>query len=255
LINGKAAMITLKCVEFTVSLITFLLVYFFSTTLAGFFRALVAKKMGDDTAQQAGFLTLNPFAHVDLLGLAFLCLTYFGWSKFVPINSHNIDGSIRSLGIKTGWRIPKLLCAYFSDSFVYFFIAFSSLIFLILLFGPEILFVAASMLSCPGRMSHLFIARTFHDHASLTIVIGFILIVLASLCIIIGILDSIINSCHLGLALLAERSPESAMHYGYIAILAPIILILCCAGKLRLIVTALMLYGGWFVARLLGLVG
>ena len=32
-------------------------------TFRGFFKALVAKLMGDDTPRQEGFLTLNPIAH------------------------------------------------------------------------------------------------------------------------------------------------------------------------------------------------
>ena len=38
-------------------------------TWRGFVQALVAKTMGDDTAQQNGFLTLNPLAHIDLFGM------------------------------------------------------------------------------------------------------------------------------------------------------------------------------------------
>lgn len=38
-------------------------------TFRGFFKALVAKLMGDRTPQEEGFLTLNPMAHVDVFGL------------------------------------------------------------------------------------------------------------------------------------------------------------------------------------------
>jgi len=48
--------------------------FLFVFTARGFFRALVAKLMGDDTAQREGFLTLNPVAHVDVLGL---CVVFF----------------------------------------------------------------------------------------------------------------------------------------------------------------------------------
>jgi Zn-dependent protease len=53
-----------------------------------------ALALGDDTAKRAGRLTLNPIAHIDLLGTvilpAFLLITHagfvFGWAKPVPVN-------------------------------------------------------------------------------------------------------------------------------------------------------------------------
>ncbi|MCM1132692.1 MAG: site-2 protease family protein [Ruminococcus flavefaciens] len=49
-------------------------------------RGLVAKWMGDDTAEVQGRITLNPMAHLDLLGSLAIMLCGFGWSKPLPIN-------------------------------------------------------------------------------------------------------------------------------------------------------------------------
>ena len=44
----------------------------------GFFMAATATLLGDKTSQEDGFLTLNPFAHLDILSLAmFLGIVYF----------------------------------------------------------------------------------------------------------------------------------------------------------------------------------
>lgn len=43
----------------------------------GFTQALIAKLMGDRTAQQDGFLSLNPLAHMDLFGLCTVLFVYF----------------------------------------------------------------------------------------------------------------------------------------------------------------------------------
>ena len=51
----------------------FLLVF----TFKGFFQALAARIMGDDTAQQEGFLTLNPIAHIDVVGLTTTIIVFF----------------------------------------------------------------------------------------------------------------------------------------------------------------------------------
>ncbi len=45
-------------------------------TFKGFIQALTAKYMGDDTAEQDGFLTLNPLAHIDLFGLSIVLFGY-----------------------------------------------------------------------------------------------------------------------------------------------------------------------------------
>lgn len=56
-------------------------------------HGLVAHLFGDDTAKQAGRLTLNPLAHIDPLGtvvvpvLMLVTTGYaFGWAKPVPVN-------------------------------------------------------------------------------------------------------------------------------------------------------------------------
>ena len=49
-------------------------------------RGLVAKLLGDDTAEQEGSLTLNPFAHIDPMGALCMCICCIGWTKPVPVN-------------------------------------------------------------------------------------------------------------------------------------------------------------------------
>jgi Zn-dependent protease len=56
-------------------------------------HGVVAKRLGDDTAERAGRLTLNPISHVDPLGtvilpaiLLYLRLPVFGWAKPVPVD-------------------------------------------------------------------------------------------------------------------------------------------------------------------------
>ena len=50
-------------------------------------HAWVADKCGDDTARWHGRLTLNPLAHLDVIGTAMLVLVGFGYAKPVPVNS------------------------------------------------------------------------------------------------------------------------------------------------------------------------
>ncbi|MDM8567531.1 site-2 protease family protein [Candidatus Halobeggiatoa sp. HSG11] len=60
-------------------------------------HAWSAAKLGDDTAQRLGRVTLNPLKHIDLLGtviipLAMLVMSgfVFGWAKPVPVQFHRL---------------------------------------------------------------------------------------------------------------------------------------------------------------------
>ena len=49
-------------------------------------RGIAAKSQGDDTAEQEGRITLNPFMHLDTIGSLAILLCGFGWSKPMPFN-------------------------------------------------------------------------------------------------------------------------------------------------------------------------
>lgn len=49
-------------------------------------HAWVSTKLGDPTPKMTGRLTLNPIAHLDLIGTLLMILTGFGWAKPVQIN-------------------------------------------------------------------------------------------------------------------------------------------------------------------------
>lgn len=51
-----------------------------------FCHGFAAKMVGDPTAERYGRLSLNPFAHFDLIGTLMLLFVGFGWAKPVPIN-------------------------------------------------------------------------------------------------------------------------------------------------------------------------
>nr|WP_122013544.1 site-2 protease family protein [Maliibacterium massiliense] len=54
-----------------------------------FAHAKVADKLGDPTPRMMGRVTLDPFAHIDILGLLMLMIAGFGWGKPVQINPSN----------------------------------------------------------------------------------------------------------------------------------------------------------------------
>lgn len=52
-------------------------------------HAFMADRLGDSTARYAGRLTLNPIAHLDLLGSLLFLTVGFGWGKPVPVDPRN----------------------------------------------------------------------------------------------------------------------------------------------------------------------
>ncbi len=78
-------------------------------------HALVAKWLGDDTAEKQGRITLNPIKHLDLWGTILMLFAGFGWAKPVPINPNNFKK--RKLGMalsSLAGPVSNLILAYIS---------------------------------------------------------------------------------------------------------------------------------------------
>lgn len=75
-----------------------------SLTVHEFAHAWSAWKLGDDTAERMGRLTLNPVSHIDPIGTLLLPLLGipFGWAKPVPVNPVRFS---RRFSMKTGMMI------------------------------------------------------------------------------------------------------------------------------------------------------
>jgi Zn-dependent protease len=58
-------------------------------TVHEFMHAFVAVRMGDPTPREQGRLTLNPGAHLDVVGLIMLLVFGFGWAKPVQVRPSN----------------------------------------------------------------------------------------------------------------------------------------------------------------------
>ncbi len=62
-------------------------------TFHEFAHAFAADKLGDDTPRMQGRLNLNPFSHVDWMGMIMLIIAGFGWGKPVEINRRNFSNN------------------------------------------------------------------------------------------------------------------------------------------------------------------
>ncbi len=190
-------MLNVHIAQTIVQNITFLIAYIFSITLAGFFTAWMALKLGDDTAEQEGFLTLNPLAHIDFLGTAFLLLYKFGWGKFVPINPLNMQGR---------FRIVKVIFAFLAKPIAYLAIGFLALIpyaILCRIFGQGFMFDATV--------------------SSYVIAMGIILASFINVNVLLAIIDFLVNMCGIAVMYIAEKHQEYLDYAPFIMLVVPIV--------------------------------
>ncbi len=118
-------MIKLETIEFAQNLISYLVVYFPTVAIAGYFESWIAKKLGDSTAQDAGYLTLNPLIHMDPIGLAILVIPpHFGFGSRIPLNPSNISRKFEKI---------KLFLMYFARTIAHLFLTIFALFLLILI--------------------------------------------------------------------------------------------------------------------------
>mgnify|MGYP001376323525 FL=1 len=62
----------------------------FALSFHEFAHAWMAEKCGDNTAARMGRLTLNPMAHLDMMGSLMILFVGFGWAKPVPVDGRNL---------------------------------------------------------------------------------------------------------------------------------------------------------------------
>ena len=91
-------------------LIAFALV--FSLTFHEFGHGKVASLIGDDTAERAGRLTLNPIPHIDPLGLLMVLLIGIGYAKPVPADPRKFNTPWGTLLVAAAGPGMNLLLAF-----------------------------------------------------------------------------------------------------------------------------------------------
>jgi Zn-dependent protease len=72
-----------ETLEYYILLIPVLII---SLTFHEFSHGYIAYRLGDNTAKDAGRLTLNPLKHLDPIGTLMMFVARIGWAKPVPVN-------------------------------------------------------------------------------------------------------------------------------------------------------------------------
>lgn len=94
LITGKGDMMTVL-----IGLMASVFVVFCTLPIHEFAHAFIATKLGDDTPERKGRLTLNPLAHIDMMGALMIILVGFGYAKPVPVNARRFKNPKAGMAI------------------------------------------------------------------------------------------------------------------------------------------------------------
>ncbi len=89
-------------------------------------HAATADYLGDPTARLAGRKTLNPFAHIDILGLLAMLMLGFGWARPVPVDPFNLknprrDNFFISLSGPASQVVLSIILAIIYHAFIFLF--------------------------------------------------------------------------------------------------------------------------------------
>lgn len=121
-------MINFADANFLIHMIALSTAYLCVATLAGCLAAWMAEKLGDPTAAHYGYATLDPFMHVEPVGMACLLLLGIGWTANVPLHDRVITGP--------GAFLRKLL-THFCHSFAFFVVGTCAYVLLSCMLAPR----------------------------------------------------------------------------------------------------------------------
>lgn len=233
-------------VTYSVLFVAFLV----SITLAGASQAACAKVFGDDTPEEAGYLSLNPLDHIHLIGFLMFLLLGAGFGPIQPIHTAHIWPN---------WKDLKLFLIYMTKPAANLILAIISLVSMLALFGGA---AGNGIFKITMLITYIFQERwipidqffsAYPDAASYTIVGGLLLLAMIFANIVITPLNAVVNGTHYLLALALERQSQYIEYAHYFALFGPFIVIFFYYESLRYICLAAALYGAQYVAALLGI--
>lgn len=86
-------------IEIAILFLARLFVVFCTLPVHEYAHAFIADKLGDKTARLSGRLTLNPMAHIDILGAIMILFVGFGYAKPVPVNPRNFKNPKKGMAL------------------------------------------------------------------------------------------------------------------------------------------------------------
>ena len=142
------------------TILFFLVVVLFSAVIHEYMHGWMADQLGDPTARDAGRLTLNPIAHLDIFGSFLMPLLLyistagnlvFGYAKPVPFNPYNLrDQKYGVAKVAIAGPLANFITAIFFGLIIRFIPVFSPLyVFLAIIIRINIMLMVFNLVPVP----------------------------------------------------------------------------------------------------------
>lgn len=122
-------------------------------------HAVVADKLGDKTPKFQGRITLNPLAHIDLIGFVMIVLVGFGWAKPVETNPNAYKNHYKDdFKVSIAGPLANVLVALifaFITTIIYKFLPFNQIVIIIFMMAKytisiNCMFFIFNLIPIPG---------------------------------------------------------------------------------------------------------
>jgi len=237
-------MINLTHIESIITALSLLSAYLVSTTLSGAGQAFVSQKMGDDSAKDAGLLSLNPLDHIDPVGIVLIIILGFGWGRQIPLDP---------AAVRQPYRTARLICIYCTETVISLILAFTSLIVLLVSFGTYPLVFAIQMFFS-GNVPLKPFTEVFPNYSSLMIVCAFILMGFVFFNIFIASLSFILNGFRYALVVGGEKKYDYMKYADYLMFIGPMIVFFFFADPLRSLFLTITVKSAYALGHIIGVV-
>jgi hypothetical protein len=205
-------------------------------------QALIAKAMGDSTGEDEGFLSLNPFQHVDFVGMLLVIITGFGWSTTVPIDPTHI---------KQSWRTLRLIITYGAKTAVSLVLMIVALLALIVTYGAHSLQTALIMFFSDATVLQD-LEKLYPHHSSLAIACVILLMAFVFMNSFLATWSAINNSFQFALVVGFEKNYSYMEYAHYLQIIGPVVILILFGGYIHIFFLNTIIYISHFFAALLG---
>lgn len=227
--------------EMVIGKLVFLVSYLLTIPIIGYCRAWVANKVGDDTASELGFNTLNPERHVSFFWIILMNIIpgpSIGFGQYVPINVANIHGPKRRM---------KLVAAYLSDAFAGMLLSLFALFGLIAFYGESEFLLSAQVL-----MGRIPFSLAYGTHTSYAMTLGLFLSGFVIFNSMLAAFNIIVNLFYLGVLAYFPNGLQFGEHVEWIVFVGPLILLLVCWWPMFQAILTLTAVVGHMFAVLIG---
>ncbi len=245
----------LASVEFLLGLCLLIAAYFISHTSNGVLQTLLVKSLGDPSAQDAGYLSLDPFKHFDPFGffIGLICLG-IGWFQSIPINTNAFNGRFRYL---------KMFLALFAETYISIALSVVSLTASLGFFGPVITnkliakvfpFYAWFIFKLFTKSATLNLAAVFSDnYSTFSIVSATLLATIAYLNMFIALFSLLHNAFRYFLEIGFDKGYSYIEYADYVAILGPLLVLISLGEYIQDGLIIITTYATNTISALLGI--